>query len=76
MPRRFIDISTRIAVTANSTLWWAMNGTAETDVRHAGRHGDGNGQNVIDHQRASHRQAGGVAQIGGDHLVVAAARLG
>ena len=29
MPRRFIDVSSRIATTANNTLCWAMNGTAE-----------------------------------------------
>ncbi len=29
MPRRFSDASSRIATTANSTLCWAMNGTAE-----------------------------------------------
>ena len=29
MPRRFSAVSSAIAVTANATLWWAMNGTAE-----------------------------------------------
>ena len=29
MPRRFIDASTRIATTANHTLCWLMNGTAD-----------------------------------------------
>ena len=29
MPRRFSDASTRMAATANSTLCWAMNGTAD-----------------------------------------------
>ena len=29
MPRRFIDASIRIATTANNTLCWSTNGTAE-----------------------------------------------
>jgi hypothetical protein len=29
MPRRFMDASSRIATTANNTLWVAMNGTAD-----------------------------------------------
>ena len=29
MPRRFIDIRIRIAATANHTLCWATNGTAD-----------------------------------------------
>ncbi len=29
IPRRFIDASSRIAITANNTLWVLMNGTAD-----------------------------------------------
>ena len=47
------------------------------DVRHRRRHRHRDGEHVVDHQRARHRQPGGAAQIRGDHLVVTAAgRIG
>ena len=72
MPRRLIDVSSTIAVTANSTLCCATNGTAEPMLDIADAIDTATVKHVVDQQRTGHREAGGGAQVGGHHLVVAA----
>ena len=61
-------------MTANNTLCVIDERHRRADVRHRRRHRHRDRQHVIHQQRAGHRQPRGGAEVGGDHLVVAAAR--